>query len=116
MKEEDRSRSQVLLLIPIPNPQVTGSLMDTMALVTVAGETVGDEWNMEVAKLARVTGVRHVTRICLTKDWNIFQPDPHRRRVESLWVLVRPATAASGRPMRERARARKARRSSARMS
>ena len=51
--------------------------MATMALVTVAGDTVGFERNTWVAKAARVSGVNEEMFSSLTKDWNFFQPDSY---------------------------------------
>ena len=116
IKNDARSSSQVLLLISTPKPYANGSLTATIALVTVAGETVGDEWKMEVAKPARVAGVMTVTPLVLTNDWNFLQPDSYWRRVEALWADIRSATVAPGRSERESAWLRKARRSSVRMS
>ena len=51
--------------------------MATMALVTVAGDTVGFERNTWVAKEAKVSGVNEEMFSSLTKDWNFFHPDSY---------------------------------------
>ena len=59
------------------NPYDTGSLIATIALLTVAGDILSDEWKREEAKPMRTAGVTSVTLFVLTKDWNFFQPDSY---------------------------------------
>ena len=84
LKNEAFRRSHSLSSILTPKPNETGSLMATMALVTVAGDTLWLEWNKEVAKLARTCGVMTVTFFSVTKVWNFFHPDSYCLRVEVL--------------------------------
>ena len=51
-KNEVRSRVHVLGSISTPKPSKTGSRMAAIALETVAGETLGPEWNRWEAKSA----------------------------------------------------------------
>ena len=104
LKNEAFRRSHSLSSILTPKPNDTGSLTATMALVTVAGDTLWLEWNKEVAKLVRTCGVMTVTSSFATKAWNFFHPDSYCLRVEVLWACVRSFTAAgmSCRPVKAR--------------
>ena len=90
--------------------------MATMALVTMAGETVGLERKTWVAKAAKVSGVKEEMFLSLTNDWNFFHPDSYWRQVDVLWALIKSSMVAWGISSFVSARVRKPMRSSVRTS
>ena len=90
--------------------------MATMALVTVAGETLGPERKTWVAKDASVSGWKVEMFSFLTNDWNFFQPDWYWRQVDVLWALIKSSMVAWGISSFVSARVRKPMRSSVRTS
>ena len=85
LKKEDRRRSHSRSSTLIPKPNVSGSRVAIMALVTVAGDTVLDEWKVHVANRDMTAGSMTLMLFSLMKVWNFFQPDSYCRRVEGLW-------------------------------
>ena len=90
--------------------------MATMAFVTVAGETLAPEWNMNVANSARVPGLISLTFVAATNDWNFFQPDSYCRQVEVRCARVISLTVGGAILSRVKAMLRNSMRVDARMS
>ena len=81
---DPRRSTHSLSSIVTPKPKYKGSLTATIALVTVAGETVAFAWNTWVAKLVSTEGIMVLTPLELTKVWKFFHPDSYWRRVDAL--------------------------------
>ena len=58
-----------------PKPKNIGSRMATIAFDTVAGDTLGPAWKVEVAKSVRIEGETDFIPWVEMNPWNFLQPD-----------------------------------------